>query len=264
LDQSKEIIMFYEQHLIYFPHDERAKTNLEIFKAKSISPLLGDAISSYTQRDFESSVNYFNEYLNSEKTLIVRIEHPDEEYVEFNHEYLMTYYKALLKCKDLKIEIDEHNPHYIRLSSLKESSLGKVSKNETLTEDEENINKLMVYRSNYRIGFGNFKDSTVQEILNIDPHYVLWCIVNLHHFSISNALFLQENLKNNPNYLEALEINLIKIELLTKWNEEEQYAKYIEECERDSDAEGIEYPSYEQWLEDEFGDEAGTAYWNLD
>ena len=163
------------------------------------------------QTAFTEALDNFKEYLSLGK--------------ELSYENLILYFKAILYCKDPNIEFYELNQHYNRLRSLIVDYLDKISHGESITEDEKNISKLMIYQSDFKIGFGNYDGSTIQDIINYDSHYILWCIINLLHFSISLDLFLDENLKIEYDYLEALEINLIKIELLDMWTKQndEQY-----------------------------------------
>jgi hypothetical protein len=241
LNKHKEAIEFYNLYQSYYPNSY--ETYIWIAITNISNKLLEKAISEYSQDNFTNSLNSFDEYLRLDE--------------ELSYENLITYFKATLKSKDPKIEFGELNPHYSRLSSL----------------NEENINKLMIYQSHFKIGFGKYDGSTIQEIINIDSHYIVWCIINLSHFSISPALFLQESFKNEIDYLEALEINLIKIELVDMWMTEainiwnmNGYTADHNFNVRSTDYDDYQedYPSYEEWLEDEFGDDAETAYWNMD
>ncbi|SHN42326.1 hypothetical protein SAMN05216311_114180 [Chitinophaga sp. CF418] len=122
----------------------------------------------------------------------------------------------------------------------------------------------MVYQRHYKIGFGDYEGSSIQEIITQPPQYVLWCIVNLYHFSINQDIFLDKTLSVEGEYLRALEINLIKHKLIKKWHKPENHQRHWDDDYDDGHDDYYEYPSYEQWLEDEFGDDAETAYWNLD
>lgn len=212
LKKHKEAIEFYNLHLIHNPDCEATKTNLRISTAINANNLVGIAISEYLQSNFTNSLNSFKEYLKLGN--------------ELSYENLITYFKVTLKCKDPNIEFGVLNPHYSRLSALKDSYLDKISKGETVTEAETNISKLMTYRSHYKIGFGNYDNSTIQEIINTDSYYIIWCIINLLHFSINPTLFLQESFKNEIDYLDALEINLVKIELVDIWTDKDDAQDY--------------------------------------
>jgi tetratricopeptide (TPR) repeat protein len=154
---------------------------------------------------------------------------------DHNFEYLYeveTYLKTLLKSHDPNIVLDENSLIYQELDRLKTVYLEKISysvpscvlkhkDNPEPTEDEVNANKLMKYLPNYKIGFGNYAGNTIKEILEKDPHYLLWCIVNLHHFAIGNSLLMNKGFIEDELYLKAIEINLIKTKLVEDWTPEQ-------------------------------------------
>ena len=76
---------------------------------------------------------------------------------------------------------------------------------------------MMIYQGSFKVGFGNYEGLVIDDIIKLNSHYILWCIINLHHFSINAELFLDNNLKKENNYLEALEINMLKLQLLWYW-----------------------------------------------
>lgn len=38
------------------------------------------------------------------------------------------------------------------------------------------------------MGFGKYKDETVEEVLEKDPTYLRWCLENIPRFTVDNAL----------------------------------------------------------------------------
>lgn len=245
LNKHKEAIEFYNVSLSHYPKSETAKTNLRIAITKIANKLLEKAISEYSQNNFTNSLNSFNKYLSLDK--------------ELPYENLITYFKATLKCKDPNIEFGELNPHYSRLGSIRRSILEKMDKCEPVTENENGFYDIITFGGNHISHFSKYKGSTIEEIINIDSQYILWNIINRFHFSISLAYFLLESFKKDAEYLVALEINIVKIGLACDWAQE-----YDEEYDKDYDDYEENYPSYEQWMQNEFGDDAGVAYWNMD
>lgn len=143
-----------------------------------------------------------------------------------------TYLKVLVKSHDPSIDLSENSFIYQELDRLKTVYLEKISysvpscvlkhkDNPEPTEDEINANKLMKYLSTYKIGFGNYTGDTIKEVLEKDPHYLLWCIVNLHHFAISNSLLMDKRFIEDELYLKAIEINLMKTKLIEDWTPEQ-------------------------------------------
>ena len=242
-----EAINHFEMYLEYNPNDKSTIEHLQFAKVELGKEFLKKAKQLYSSGDFIKSKTDFENYQELGNRLL--------------YEDMQLYYKALLKSADQDKELGLLNIHYKRLSILKTDYLDKTSKGEPLTEDEENINKLMKYQIHYHLGFGIYEGWTLQEIIETDSAYINWCVVNLYHFCIDSVLFLEKNLKREDNYIEALEINLIKNELLEDWAENEQED---ESWDGGYDDYHEEYPSFEEWLNDEFADDAETAYWNLD
>lgn len=101
-----------------------------------------------------------------------------------------------------------------KINSLKNESFNKTIKLLEITEEENNANKLMVYSLNSKIGFGRYKGMKIYEILEEDPGYIISNIIDLIHFSVHPYVFLDERLMNNAQFLNALEVNLVKVNVL--------------------------------------------------
>jgi len=110
--------------------------------------------------------------------------------------------------------------------------------------------------------FGKLRGKTLREILDLQPSYIDWCAVYLDHFYISENVI--EELKTiKPDFSLKEEIQLKLNEKYTIWKNEQDYNKRNDYYHfRDDDDEGP--LSYEDWLNEEFGDDAETAYWNMD
>lgn len=107
------------------------------------------------------------------------------------------------------------------------------------------------------IKFGKHKEKTLYEIIKRDPSYINWCIINLEHFYIDDYTF-----KALKVFFPEFEFSPIAIKIL------KDKAEIIESKDRynnknyDVDYEKPE--TFKDWLDSEFGDDAGTAYWNLE
>ncbi len=142
----------------------------------------------------------------------------------------------------LNIRIDVNNPLYIKFDKAKmkikrheeyETYLFVTDTTTTennpelpqkveLTEDEINIGKLYLYDFYTTIHWGKYKNNSLKHILYKDPEYILRCIIRLEHFAVDSNFFLLNELKTNPFYFEALEINLIKNLIFEKWKVDEE------------------------------------------
>ena len=169
-----------------------------------------------------------------------------------------TYYTAVLYFKHPEKLINLANPNYIRLNGFRLSYNTKKHTKETLSPDEENIKKLIKYQRNIKIGFGGYQGLEIENIVKIDAKYILWCIINLHHFMINMNLFSSINFQTEINFYEAVEINLIKGIILA------EKSKEMKEEREEEYGYGCYESSYDQWMIDEFDDDAETAYWNMD
>ena len=167
-----------------------------------------------------------------------------------------TYYTAVLFYKHPEKLINNSNTNYIRLNSFWQTYESKKYTNDILSIDEENFQKLIKYQKNFKIGFGAYQGLEIEKILDVDAEYIFWCIINLHHFMISMNLFSASNFHTEINFYEALEINLIKGKILAEKQEElkEEREQYVEDY----------HNTYDEWMCDEFDDDAETAHWNMD
>lgn len=98
--------------------------------------------------------------------------------------------------------------------------------------------------------FGKYEGKTLKEIIEQEPDYLDWCVINLDHFYLSDDM-VEEITKINKNF-KLSDIALEKLK--------EKYQNFeSDHYERDNG-----WQSYDDWLEGEYGDDAETAYWNTD
>jgi len=176
---------------------------IEICEKNIKNLILTQAKEAYKEGAYKLAKDLFEDYIADDTIL--------------NDSDLNIYLLSLLKNINHEKSIDETNHIYIRLDALKSSYVEKLVNGGKFSEEEENINKLMEYKSNYKIGFGNYEGQNISSIIEEDPEYVLWCIINLEHFSINKTLFLNPKLKCETLFLLALEHNLIKEKIIEKW-----------------------------------------------
>lgn len=205
LGKYKTAIKHYKKYLKVNTDDKNAEINLMSCIKKLKEKSLSKAQEYFLEKNFEKANLYFEKYFDAETEL-------------YDDDTINSYYISMLKNNNSEISIDENNPIYKILDGLRVLYEEKDEAGEELHVEEENIKKLMVYQSHYRIGFGTYEGKLLSEIIEENPEYVLWCIINLEHFSIDKSLFLKAKLKNEPTYLLALEHNFIKELVLAKWN----------------------------------------------
>ena len=128
--------------------------------------------------------------------------------------------------------------------------------------------------------FGKFNGKTVREVLDLQPSYLDWYLLNLDHFYLSDETI--EAIKQiKPNFLLSELANQKRQEKFETWeqaqtNHEEDYqTDDYRQHWTDDDLQMGDWdydpmnpahdPSENPWI-DVFGpgDEAETAYWNTD
>ena len=114
-----------------------------------------------------------------------------------------------------------------------------------------------IYELKTELNFGKYNGKKLSEVIKIQPSYINWCILNLDHFLVDDD-DLEDFKKINSNFFFSTKA-LDKLE--KKWDvwdrnemrEQESHDDWYQDIQ-----------SYDDWLKSEFGDEAGTAYWNMD
>jgi tetratricopeptide (TPR) repeat protein len=238
-------IKHLEIYLKVYPNKLSVLELIQKYKKDMKNQILINAKESFLAKDYKKANELFEKYIEDETKL--------------NEDDLFLFLVSMLKNYNPETSIDNTNQLYNRLDTLKSSYSQKVENEDELTEEEENAKKLMEYQSSYKIGFGNYEGENLSSIINKDPEYVLWCIVNLDHFSINKALLLNPKLRNEPLFLTALEHNLIKGQIIEKWTPDEDYYDYDYRYNYNDDS---------SYMEGDwgglFGEEAETGYWNTD
>jgi exodeoxyribonuclease X-like protein len=93
------------------------------------------------------------------------------------------------------------------------------------------------YNSSSILKFGKYIGKTIEEIISIDPNYILWCLVNIDHFILARStfrqLFFDSEIQKDPIFIIALEYYLFKDNLIMDWLyklEEWERLDYEAEC----------------------------------
>ncbi len=117
--------------------------------------------------------------------------------------------------------------------------------------------KFKIYDLKTVLNFGKYNGKKLSEVIKIHPSYINWCILNLDHFLVEDD-DLENFKKINSNFFFSKKA-LDKLE--KKWDVWDRNQMIGQESHDDWYQ---DVQSYDDWLQSEFGDEAGTAYWNMD
>ncbi len=237
-------ISLYEKYSTVYPENESAKNNILICK----KIIKGESLAKTNIQLYDESnclVTIQSDiFFNNDKSLF--------------DEGIDIYFMTLIKNKNEEIKIGKGNAIYKRLDNLINSYNRKKRMGGRFFENEINANKLIEYESNYEIGFGKYEGKKIMTIIDEDPHYILWCIINLEHFSINKSLLLSEKLQIEPGYLVALEYTLIKELLIDKWRAEQCYNYCLDHDDN------YDYSDMQGDWGGLYGEEAEAGYWNTD
>jgi len=105
------------------------------------------------------------------------------------------------------------------------------------------------YTLNSKFKFGRYKGLTVREVLNINEQYLSECLIKREDFYISDNS-IAEFKKYKPSFSLSREAESAK--------------SGIEDYFENEDFGINDSTTYEDWLRDEYGDDAESVYWNLD
>ncbi|GLU50734.1 hypothetical protein Dfri01_01950 [Dyadobacter frigoris] len=188
--------------------------------------ILAEAKWQFDQGNIQYSHDLFQKYIDLGKEL-------------YGNE-LITFFKVKLKLINSNILFGKTNHYRILFNQKRDIYLRKKIFDDLINDEETNITKLLEYKSHYKLGFGIYSGSSIKDVIQKDPHYIIWSIVNLDHFAIDSSLFLNKSLQSYSNYYMALEINLIKNDLIREWDE-------ITKSQDSDDYPSYDIPPYDQW-----------------
>lgn len=89
------------------------------------------------------------------------------------------------------------------------------------------------YNLETTFNFGMYKSKTLKEILNIDPGYVNWCIINLDHFLITDTVMDIIELFGPSFDLTVESAEIMKSKQIRQSKKEERYNRHKEEDDID-------------------------------
>ena len=165
-----------------------------------------------------------------------------ENYSEIIKEYL-----DFIVLKN-NLNISETNPVFIEYERTKQKIEERQVSAEGFSEYENDVRKLIIYKQSYIVHWGINRGKSIVEILDRNPEYLIWCVVNLHHFSIdSNIFFRIHYYSDDSQYIKAIEINLIKHLIIEKWGTDDDDDFNNFDGDRDDGGSGPESYGYDSW-----------------
>jgi tetratricopeptide (TPR) repeat protein len=177
----------------------------------------------YNEKKYNKAIKWYQKSLNYKRFFLQNLVNDF-----LSHESIDNYLMSLLKANDQDIEIDSNHSFYKKLKNLFQYF---THHHEVVLKENEQKFKLTIINSlDSEITFGKYKGKTLEEVLEKDPPYVLWCITNVLFFCIDKRFLVSKKFKLQKNYLKALELNLVKLRFIEDIEEEytsEDYGHHI-------------------------------------
>jgi tetratricopeptide (TPR) repeat protein len=110
---------------------------------------------------------------------------------------------------------------FAKVQLINETNSKKVS-NLSLFDKYESVNFVLYHYQlptrlfggeKYYLEFGKYQGYSINEVVNIEPSYLIWCIINLDNFCLSEEI-IEMIRRKNINVDAAIEINIVKLLLL--------------------------------------------------
>jgi tetratricopeptide (TPR) repeat protein len=76
--------------------------------------------------------------------------------------------------------------------------------------EQSKIMKIKVFYGEEVFPKGKYKDEELSRVIEKDPTYILWCIINIPSFQVYNERITTKRFRNNKLLIEAITHNLIK------------------------------------------------------
>lgn len=299
LENYNEAINYYNQYLEREPNDKSIKQKIKfcsliilensINKAK-IEGILeeqfirntDEMISTFEElidNDFyvlDSDLELYLKYLLIHNKPGIKLNEKNPNYLYFTSlnesynekTYCSEYDKVTGEEIDLQnLRIYKANDFFVSNINLYERIQKKISEEEfySITErerefaDDFSLEKFWIKQQSLE------NDYNLNHFIKYNPEYFLTLIIQLNNCCVEMSLFTNKKLRKLENYFFALEINMIKIKYKKDLEQKiKEIRNDLEYGDYEKDDNYDHYSSREDWLADEFGEDASTAYWNID
>ena len=158
---------------IPFSEIENLESNSEDYASKI-------AKYNFTNNDFENCIKYHNISIVNNK---------------FDYHSLQDYITSQLKVFDLSKDNNNFEDEIFTL--INDSS-------------EEAKSKARTFDTRHELEFGKYKGRTLKYIIQKEPNYILWCVINVNWFAVENSIFINPNFIYNDQFPLAIKYNHIK------------------------------------------------------
>lgn len=218
---------FYKKYLSEFSDETKIIRNIQ--NGRNNVELTG-AMINFDSGNYSRAVKHFKKIIANDKSYLSK-------------DYTYRFFKALLKENNGDINLNSKNSIY-----------GKIVKNLRKRDKwAEFIDFFPEYSDNDKFMFGKYEGSTIQQTIQENPRYILWCIINIADFVVESGVLLHKKLFDQDNYLKALEYQVLKSRIF----EDEMDSILEDEIEMESK------PLTPRGWRDVLGpEEASQAYWN--
>jgi len=217
---------FYCNNYEYLKFDKNNESHIksiEIYIAKSVfSWYYGGIINNFKIKCLNFINLYYSEQLYSKVIQVFEILISDLNYYDIDTTYYLKYLKCIMYNYDNTVNITEESELY--KFYLKHSEFEKF---------KFKSNKLVEYTTGSEIEFGKYKNRLVEDILNENPNYILWCIININNFMINGISFNLNRWNGSIFFRHALEINIAKL-MIYELFEDEPYYESNDDFENDN------------------------------
>tara|TARA_R100000935_G_scaffold42166_1_gene63846 strand:+ start:187 stop:1608 length:1422 start_codon:yes stop_codon:yes gene_type:complete len=192
LKEFSEAINHLNFYIKTFPDNFKIQYELEQVNAKRIKYYLKKAQDYFLKNKFKKASVYY-EIINSNKEYLSKTD-------------IQNYLISLLKINIPSFDFDGGIHEF------------KTKNPDLVTREYDQLSYL---------NYGKYKGKQICEVELINPNYILWCVINLKHFTISNWSFLKPKIRKNILFYSALEKNIIKQEFTEKISTlQSNYYKY--------------------------------------
>lgn len=240
----------YEKAKLYFSKFYGTKKNLQV----------SDIIGKHKR---EKAKKYFNDNkFDNAKIIYDELIH---EGYDLKYDDLVFYLISTLKTKGAKIIIDENSVVYKKFEKIINQELTAdnfIKKILKLIEKYKfkKINNLKTYYWDDRLNFGKYEGKTIEDILEFDSEYLLWCVFNLHHFSLYTSILLISTFKNNMLLESAIIQNMLKQLIIQKYHlEKPEWETNVSKYDDFNNSSYINNPFYNDSLD---LDQQSLEFWD--
>lgn len=125
------------------------------------------------------------------------------------------------------------------------------------------------YELNTLFTFGKFENSTLRDVVEIQPSYIDWCVINLKHFYIDEDVIDSLKVINSSFLLSNESMNILS-EKYEDWHNSKYsstHNEYDDESHTYDNYNGSYAQDYEGWSDQDINDVFEgdpNAYWNID